>query len=598
LKSEPATRPRATMTRATVTSVRLVGVMSACVQAAHGRWALQNTLSPLAHTPLSRSAVRMLSSSKSPMEPEAWLEEQQHYPTPVTILSGFLGAGKTTLLKHILENKEGMRCGVLVNDVAAVNVDAKLVAEQRGADGAPAGPGDEVDMVQLQNGCICCNAGDELFSSLGELVSLAYINQQRYDHIIVESSGVAEPRLVRDAFQEAADMGYQVTDVVRLARMVTVVDASTFTEQMNSIQQLREREDLMEAPPAAPAEQGLAAQLADAASAAAIQAAASRQVVDLLVEQVETADVVVLNKLDLVREEDADDVRALIAELNGYATIVDATYGKVPLADVLPAGYGPDAPDGEAPESVAMSNEVMDHKAAVELVRHRMTSVAAGGAEGDHAHEHSHSHGHSHGHEEATMEQTCGECGETHDGSHSHDHSHERPEATRAAERFGITTFVYSRRRPFSTQKFATLLEAIRESQRSESEAKRLGAAPGSADVWAGLLRAKGFVWLEGDDATAHYLSQARSHVALDKLGQWWDAVPRDTWPESFTDSILSDFADGVGDRRQEIVVIGSGLDHEAIAQALDRCLAESWEPPVAAESAAESEPQAAKETT
>ncbi|KAG8460780.1 hypothetical protein KFE25_010835 [Diacronema lutheri] len=613
------------------------------------------------------------------LDPEKWLARQRDFPVPVTIISGFLGAGKTTLLKHVLENGDGCRVGVLVNDVAAVNIDAKLVA-QRGAAGGPATataagalPATaartplEMDMVQLQNGCICCSAGDEMFGALGELISLSYMKGARYDHVVVEASGVAEPRLVRDAFQEADAAGYQVMQAVRLARMVTVVDASTFAEQLNSIQKLRDRPELLDDGGGGAAGAGAgdgAAPLAPFAPVASpADPAANRAIVDLLVEQVETADVVVLNKLDCVSAQQAALVRSLVLELNGYAHVVDATYGRVALEEVLPAGYSIAEVQARAPqpETVAQSNEVMDHKAAIDLAlqKHRSatdggsaepahTSVGhahehdvagtAAGAEPAHGepghvcagsdcgHEHAHaSHGHAHEHDAAGTAaganpahgepgHVCAgsDCGHEHaHASHGHAHEHDAGGGeTTASARFGIKSFVYARRRPFERARLTALFDELTRVQREEAAAGRMpnaretpsasadADAGGRSAVWAAVLRSKGFVWLADAEPSAHYWSHARVHGELGELGQWWAAVPRDTWPREFVESILTDFDApskaavlreldgegarsggaalervGVGDRRQELVFIGVGLDEAAISAALDECL-------------------------
>lgn len=144
---------------------------------------------------------------------------------PITVLSGFLGSGKTTVLQRILENKEGLKIAVIVNDVASVNIDSKLVSEGSIADG----------MVQLQNGCACCSLSEELLGAVSELVTLSDIRgEDSFDHIVVEMSGVADPKGMRSQFQEAIFYNMPIMDRVCLDTMLTVVDCSAYLKFLRS----------------------------------------------------------------------------------------------------------------------------------------------------------------------------------------------------------------------------------------------------------------------------------------------------------------------------------------------------------------------------
>ncbi|RVU23226.1 GTP-binding protein [Streptomyces antnestii] len=219
---------------------------------------------------------------------------------PVTVLSGFLGAGKTTLLNHVLSNREGLRVAVIVNDMSEVNIDAALV---RGGDAALSRT--EERLVEMTNGCICCTLRDDLLDEVDRLA-----REGRFDYLLIESSGISEPMPVAATFAFDRDDGATLGDVARLDTMVTVVDAANFLPELTSGDELVER-DL------APYEDD------------------ERTVSDLLMDQIEFADVIVVNKLDLVDEHTADRLRATLSRLNPSARIVPAVHGKVRTADVL-----------------------------------------------------------------------------------------------------------------------------------------------------------------------------------------------------------------------------------------------------------------------
>ncbi len=222
---------------------------------------------------------------------------------PVTVLSGFLGAGKTTVLNQILHNRQDLRVAVLVNDMSEVNIDASLV-ERGGAELRRT----EEELVELSNGCICCTLREDL---LVEVKRLA--REGRFDYLLIESTGISEPIPVAQTFTFRDEEGVSLADVARLDTMVTVVDASTFTPDYWGGQPLAERGQ-------------------------SLGEDDQRTVTDLLVEQVEFADVIVVNKVDLVSQEDLAKVIGAISTLNPRAKIVRSIRGRVQLDLLLNTG--------------------------------------------------------------------------------------------------------------------------------------------------------------------------------------------------------------------------------------------------------------------
>jgi G3E family GTPase len=222
---------------------------------------------------------------------------------PVTVLSGFLGAGKTTLLNHVLNNREGLRVAVIVNDMSEVNIDAQLVER-----GGAALSRTEEKLVEFSNGCICCTLRDDLLREVAKLAQ-----EGRFDYLLIESTGVSEPLPIAMTFTLEAEEGQTLAHVARLDTMVTVVDGPAFFDEFGSQDMLLDR--------------GMALGEED-----------ERTIADLLVDQVEFADVILLNKTDLM---DADDVGALegvLRHLNPVAKIIRTERSQAPLSELLNTG--------------------------------------------------------------------------------------------------------------------------------------------------------------------------------------------------------------------------------------------------------------------
>ena len=232
---------------------------------------------------------------------------------PVTVLSGFLGAGKTTVLNHILANRDGKRVAVIVNDMSEINIDAALIAGQGHLDRT------EEKLVELTNGCICCTLREDLIEAVGALA-----RQRKFDHLVIESTGISEPMPVAATFSWEFDDGSSLGQLARLDTLVTVVDVSTFLVEIARGEALADR-----------------AMSADDGDA--------RSISDLLVDQVEFADVILLNKTDLVSAATLRTVETLVTRLNPRAKLIHTDHGIVDTTEVLDTGLFDPVLAAEAP---------------------------------------------------------------------------------------------------------------------------------------------------------------------------------------------------------------------------------------------------------
>ncbi|MEO1231409.1 MAG: zinc metallochaperone GTPase ZigA [Myxococcota bacterium] len=369
---------------------------------------------------------------------------------PVTVLSGFLGAGKTTLLNQVLNNREGRRVAVIVNDMSEVNIDAALV-ERGGAQLSRT----EEKLVEMSNGCICCTLRDDLLAEVSRLS-----RERRFDYLLIESTGISEPVPVAQTFTFEDENGVSLSHLARLDTMVTVVDAASFRRDYAAAVDLQERGE-------------------------ALGEDDHRTVTDLLIDQVEFANVIVLNKLDLVTPEAALEVEAILRALNPGAQIIKATRGQVPLASVLDTGR---FDYEEAASSAGWIKEL----------------------QGEHV-----------------------------------------PET----EAYGISSFTYRTHQPFDAERFEAFLH--------------------DGDNWSQVLRSKGVFWVAADHKVAYEWAQAGGVSDVRPLGTWWAAVPKEDWghAEGERPDEQPNWHPRFGDRSQQLVFIGQGLDETAMRARLDACL-------------------------
>jgi G3E family GTPase len=363
---------------------------------------------------------------------------------PVTVLSGYLGAGKTTLVNHVLSNQQGYSVAVIVNDMGEINIDADLIAREN----------DEEGIVDLSNGCICCRLQGDLLAEAQRLTEL-----REFDYLLVESSGISEPIPVAKVFLEGTeDSDVDPTELFRLDTMVTVLDTYGFWKEFD-------------------ADEPLPGDGSDA----------ERPLSEVFVEGIEFCDVLLLNKCDMVPEDELDEIEAVVAELQPRAERIRTTYSDVDPDVVLGTGRF----------------DFAEAKRSQGWKRH----LAKEGAD-DHA-----AHGEGEG-----------------DGD---GHTHTHGPGQHAADRHGVSSFVYRSERPFHPERFADWIEE-----------------------WGGdVVRSKG-VCSVADRAEVIGMSQAGPAVQAGPIGEWG---PDD-------------------ERRTRLVFIGRGMDEAEIRGALDACLLEEGE--------------------
>ena len=437
---------------------------------------------------------------------------------PVLLLTGYLGSGKTTLLNRILTNRRGIRFAVIVNDIGEVNIDAELI--QRG--GVVAQSDD--NLIALQNGCICCSLKMDLIEQLRDLCtatseplnfSTPEPSRPRFDYIVIEASGICEPAPIAQTICSYSSLSpIANSPSPKLDAVVTVVDA------------LRLRDEFI-------------SQLSSIANSQ-LPIAKVDDLASLVVEQIEFCNLILLNKVSMVSDQEREHIRAIIRAIQPKAKIIECDYCDVPFDEIL------DTELFDFDEVATSATWIQKVEGDVEDTSELLNSSTSE-LHSHHHHEHHHEHGeHCH----------CCHCQEHNDEhlnsseaalNHSeHHHNH--------GDEYGITTFVYYRRRPFDLGRFDEFV----------------------ARHWdKNIIRCKGMCYFEEEYDMCYLFEQAGKQFNLKQAGTFYATMPQEELMQMMAqDPMLQrDWDEHYGDRMQKLVFIGQHLDRHAIEQALDDCL-------------------------
>ncbi len=384
---------------------------------------------------------------------------------PITLLCGYLGAGKTTLLNRVLTNQKGYKVAVIVNDIGEVNVDERLISKEAKIE-------DSSSLVPLTNGCICCTLKSDMVNQIEELMKTG-----KFDYIMIEASGVCEPMPIAQAIEQI--------EIGKLDNVVGVVDASRLVDEFDEGKALLKK-DIDE-----------------------------EDIESLLIQQIEFCSTLIINKRDLVTDEQMKMVRAVVNKIQPTVKVIETTRCEVPVEDII----GTDRFDFE--DVYASAGWVK------ELEAHENEEHDDDDDDDHDEHEH-----HEHEHE------------------HHHEHKHEGEDE----DEYGIGSFVYYRRKPFDRQKLDEY-----------------------ASRWPrNIIRSKGVIWFADEDDMAVVLETSGRNIQAGYSGNWLASCPPEEIKKVLAEEpeMKKDWDETVGDRMIKLVVIGRHLDKDQISKDLDNCLA------------------------
>ena len=407
---------------------------------------------------------------------------------PITLLCGYLGAGKTTLLNRVLTNQKGYKVAVIVNDIGEVNVDERLISKE-------ANITDTNSIVPLTNGCICCTLKSDMVQGIENLMKTG-----KYDYILIEASGVCEPMPIAQAIE--------TIEIGKLDNVVGVVDAARLVDEFDEGKSLL-KEGIDE-----------------------------EDIESLLIQQIEFCSTLIVNKRDLVTDEQMKMVRAVINKIQPEVKVIETTRCEVPVEDII----GTDRFDFETVyASAGWVKELEAHEAEEHDEHHDDDDEVCEkcghhheeGEECDHDHEHEHEHEHEHGHHH-----------------HHHEHKHEGE----SEDEYGIGSFVYYRRKAFDRNKLDQY-----------------------AAKWPrNIIRSKGVIWFSDEEEMAYVLETSGRQISAGYSGNWLASCPKEEQEKVLAEEpeMKKDWDPEVGDRMIKLVIIGRHLDKEQITKDLDNCLA------------------------
>lgn len=400
---------------------------------------------------------------------------------PITLLCGYLGAGKTTLLNKVLTNQKGYKVAVIVNDIGEINIDERLISKE-------AQITDSSSLVPLTNGCICCTLKTDMVQQIENLMQTG-----KFDYILIEASGVCEPMPIAQAIEQI--------EIGKLDNVVGVVDASRLVDEFEGGDSLLKK-DIDE-----------------------------EDIESLLVQQIEFCSTLIINKRDLVTDEQMKKVSAVVNILQPSVRVLETTRCDVSVDEII----GTNRFDFETVyASAGWVAELEKHEKELQEEH-----------DGHHHHdEHDHEHHHEHGEEGHVCDEHC-----------HHHHHHEHRHEGESEDEYGIGSFVYYRRKPFDRIKLDEF-----------------------ANRWPrNIIRSKGVIWFADEDDMAYVLETSGRQIQAGYSGQWLASCPQEEIDEVLSQEpeMKKDWDEQVGDRMIKLVVIGQHLDKEAISAELDKCLAD-----------------------